>query len=241
LLTPAFLNSLCLLYKSRGIIHASQPLTILLSLLFIFFYPLSNNASISFFVNKSLYPSSYAACFLTLKYGNLRLTSPIPGVREIMIHNVYRTGILAPTSSKLQPTKELLSLDTHRIFSVVHAALSNDSLGPVLLGDFNIHHPHSGGPRARPYYASQLLLSLQELHSFALLLPSEAITCRKYGSKSTTTLYFPHNICLSLSQLAAQWKTSIMGLTISLLKQHSPSPLMSLLLSLSHSGERQTR
>jgi hypothetical protein len=55
---------------------------------------------------------------------------------------VYRTGNLAPTSSELQPTDELLPLDTYEIFSFVHAARSDDSVDHVLLGDFNIHHPN---------------------------------------------------------------------------------------------------
>jgi hypothetical protein len=94
-----------------------------------------------------------------------------------MIHNVYRTGNLPPTSSELQPTDELLPLDTHEIFSFVHASLSDNSVDHVLLGDFNIHHPNWGGPLTRPHRASQLLLSLQELHNLGLLLPPETITC----------------------------------------------------------------
>ncbi len=108
-----------------------------------------------------------------------------------MIHDVYRTRNLVPTSPELQPTDEMLPLDTHKIFSFVNAALSEYSIDHVLLGDFNIHHPSWGGPRARSHRASQLLLSLQELHNVALLLPPETITCRKNGSESTIVLVFP--------------------------------------------------
>jgi putative hemolysin len=108
------------------------------------FYPPSNDASVCFFVNKSLNPSSYTASFSTPKYGNLRLLSPAQGVRDIMIHNEYRTGNLSPTSSELQPTDELLLLDTHEIFSFVHVSLSDDSVDHVLLGDFNTHHSNWG-------------------------------------------------------------------------------------------------
>jgi putative hemolysin len=54
------------------------------------FYTPSAEASVCFFVNKSLNPSSYSACFPTLKYGYLRLRSSVEGVRDVMIHNVYK-------------------------------------------------------------------------------------------------------------------------------------------------------
>ncbi len=63
------------------------------------------------------------------------------GARDIMIHNVYRTGNLSPTSSDNQPRDEPLLVDTHEIFSHVSAALSDASAHHVLLGNFNIHHP----------------------------------------------------------------------------------------------------
>ncbi len=55
------------------------------------FHPPSAEASVCFFVNKSLNPSFYSACFPTPKYGYLHLRSPVQGVKDVMIYNVYRT------------------------------------------------------------------------------------------------------------------------------------------------------
>jgi hypothetical protein len=160
------------------------------TLSFHIFYPPFADASVCFFVNKSLNPSSYSACFPTPKYGHLRIRSPVEGVRDIMIHNVYRTRNLPPTSSVNKPRDEPLSLDTHEIFSFVSAALSDAIAHHVLLGDFNIHYPSWGGPRVRPHRASHLLLSLQELHNLSLQLPPETITYKKHGGESTIYLVF---------------------------------------------------
>jgi endonuclease/exonuclease/phosphatase family metal-dependent hydrolase len=107
-----------------------------------------------------------------------------------MIHNVYRTRNLPSTSSENQPPDEPLPLDTHEIFSFVSAAISDDSADHILVGDFNIHHPNWGGPRVIPHRASQLLLSLQELHNLSLLLPPEIITFKRHGGESTIDLVF---------------------------------------------------
>jgi hypothetical protein len=126
------------------------------------FYPPSVEASVCFFVNKSLNPSSYSACFPTLKYGYQPLRSPVHGVNDVMINNVYRMQNFSPTSSENQPLDELLSHDTHEILSFVSAGFSDASTDHVLLGDYNIHHPNWVGPRVTPHRASQLHLSLQE-------------------------------------------------------------------------------
>ncbi len=124
------------------------------------FFPPSAVASVCFFVNKSLNPSSYSATIPTPKYGHLRLRSPVEGAREIMIHTVYHTRNLSPTSSENQPLDEPLLVDTYEIFSHVSTALSDASAHPVLLGDFNIHHPIWGGADVRRDCSFQLLLSL---------------------------------------------------------------------------------
>jgi hypothetical protein len=134
-------------------------------------YPPSAEAFVYFFMNKSLNLSSYTACFPTPKYGSLCLISSVQGVRDTMIPNVYRTQNISLTSTENLPLDEPLLLDTHETFSHVSAAISDNSNDHVLLGDFNIHHLNWGGPRARPHLASQLLLSIQELHNLSLLLP----------------------------------------------------------------------
>jgi endonuclease/exonuclease/phosphatase family metal-dependent hydrolase len=107
-----------------------------------------------------------------------------------MIHNVYRMQNLPPTSSENQAPDEPLPLDTHEIFSFVSAAISDASADNVLLGDFNLHHPNWGGPRVTPHRASQLLLSLQELHNLSLLLPPEKITFKRHSGESKIDLVF---------------------------------------------------
>jgi hypothetical protein len=136
---------------------------------FYLFYPCSAEASVCFFVNKSLNPSSYSACFPTPKYGYLRLRGSVEGVGDVMIHNVYRKQNLPPTFYENQHPDKPLSLDTHEIFSFISATISDASANHVLLGDFNSHHPNCGGPRVTPHRASQLLLSLLELHNLFLL------------------------------------------------------------------------
>ncbi len=82
---------------------------------------------------------------------------------------------LPPMSSEIQPPDETLSLDTHVIFCIVSAAISNATVNHVLLGDLNTHHPNWGGPRVTPHCAFQLLLSLQELHNLSLPLPRRVL------------------------------------------------------------------
>ncbi len=54
-------------------------------------YAPSTEASIYFFMNKTLNPSLYSASFPTPKYGNLHLRSTLPSSYNVVIHNVYRT------------------------------------------------------------------------------------------------------------------------------------------------------
>ncbi len=155
-----------------------------------------------------------------------------------MIHNVYGTGNPVPTSSELQPIDKTLLVDMYKFFSLSMLLFPIIMLTMYCLGTSTFIIPFRGGPRARSYFVSQLLLSLQELHDLAPLLPAETITCRKMGVRVRFTLYFLQLICLTPSQLAAQERILIMGLTISPLKLHFHSLLLSLILSLSHSGER---
>jgi hypothetical protein len=159
------------------------------------FYPPPAETLVFSLVNKSLNTSSYSACFLTLKYGYLRLRSFVEEVRDIMNLNVYRMHNLPPTFSKNLPPDEPLSLDTHEIFSYTSAAISAASADYVLLGDFNIHHLNWGGARVRPHCASQLLLSLQELHIFSLLLPPESINFKSMVKRVQWILSFLLLIC----------------------------------------------
>jgi hypothetical protein len=80
------------------------------------YYPPSAEASICFFVNKSLNSSSYFATWTTPKYGHLCLQSSMEEASDVMIHNVYRTGNLSPTSAESQPPDEPHLVDTHEIF-----------------------------------------------------------------------------------------------------------------------------
>jgi hypothetical protein len=128
--------------------------------------------------------------FPTPKYGYLRLRSSDEDVTDVIIINDYQTRNLPSTSSEKQPPDEPLPLYTHENFSFVSATISDVSADHVLLGDFNIHHPNWGGPRVTPHCASQLLMSLQELHNLSLLLPPESITFKRHGGESTIELVF---------------------------------------------------
>ncbi len=141
------------------------------------FYPPSAEASVCFFVNKSLNPSSYSACFPTPKYGHIRLRSSVEGVRDVMIRNVYRTRNLPPTSSKNQPPDEPLPLDTHEIFSFLSATMSDASADHILLEDVNLHHPSWGGPRVT-----------------SIVLPSCFCPSKSY---TTSLYYYPQRLSLS--------------------------------------------
>jgi hypothetical protein len=118
------------------------------------------------------------------------MTSFVEGARDIMIHNVYRTRNISPSSSENQPLDEPLSVITHEIFLHVSAALSDTYAHHVLLGDFNIHHSICGGAGERPDHSSQLLFSLQELHDLSLLLPPETITFIRHDAQSTIYVIF---------------------------------------------------
>jgi hypothetical protein len=111
-------------------------------------------------------------------------------MRDVMIHNVYRTGNLFHTFLDNLPADEPLLLDTHEFSSQLSAAISDNSADHVLLGDINIHHPNWGGPRARPHRASQLLLPLQELHNLTILLPPATLTFNGHGGVSMIDLVF---------------------------------------------------
>ncbi len=80
--------------------------------------------------------------------------SSVEGVRDVMIHNVYRTQNPPHTASESQPPDEPLSLETHERFSFVSAAIFDASADHVRLGDFNIDHLNWGGPRVTPHRAS---------------------------------------------------------------------------------------
>ncbi len=88
------------------------------------------------------------------------------------------------------PSDESVLVNTHEISSHVSAALSDASALHVLLGDFNIHHNNWGGMGVRPGCSSQLLLSLQELHSLSLLLPLETVTFLRHNTQSTIEHFF---------------------------------------------------
>jgi hypothetical protein len=79
-------------------------------------YPLSVEASVCSLVNKSLNFSSYTVCFPTPEHGNLQLRSSVEGMRDIMIHNVYRTRSISSTSTENLPPDEPVPLETHEIF-----------------------------------------------------------------------------------------------------------------------------
>jgi hypothetical protein len=153
-------------------------------------YPPSANASVCFFANKLLNRSSYSAAIPTTKYGYLCLRGSVDGARDVVIHNVYSTGNLSPTSSESEHPDEPPSVDTHKILLHVSTALSDTSPYHVLLGDFNIHHCTWGGAGVRPDQSFQLHFSLQELHDLSLLLPPETITFKRHDAQSTIDLVF---------------------------------------------------
>jgi hypothetical protein len=130
------------------------------NLSFHIFYCSFAQASVCYFVNKTLNPSSYSATLLTPTYSHLHLRSSVEGARNVMIHNVYHTGNLSPTSSENQPLDQPLFVDTHETFLHVSAALSDASAYHVLLCNFNINHPIWEGAGVRPSCFSQQLLSL---------------------------------------------------------------------------------
>ncbi len=70
---------------------------------FYLLYPLTADVSVCFFVNKSFNPRSYSASFPTPMYGYLRISSPVEGDRDVIIHNGYRTRNISPTSSENLP------------------------------------------------------------------------------------------------------------------------------------------
>ncbi len=98
LLITAFPSLLSLLYKSPSKIHiCTLPIT---HLIHHFTFPTPILLKLQFFsiVNKSFILSPYSTTFPTPKYGHLRLRSSVEGARDIMIHSVYRTGNISPTS-----------------------------------------------------------------------------------------------------------------------------------------------
>jgi hypothetical protein len=104
------------------------------------FYTHSANASACFSAHKSLNPSFYFAAYPILKYGH-RVRNPVKGAQDIMIHNVYCTRNLLPSSTEIQPPDKPLSVDPHEIFPHVSTALPDTSADHVLLGDFKFTIP----------------------------------------------------------------------------------------------------
>jgi hypothetical protein len=136
-------------------------------------YPPSAETSVCFFVNKSLNPSSYTAHFPTPKYGNLRLRRTIQGMRYVMIHNMYRTGNLSPTSSENLPIDEPLLLDTHEIFSMFLLPFPTILLIMYCLGTSTFTIPIGGDPELDPIV----------LHSFSSLFKSCTTSPYSYPSQ----------------------------------------------------------
>jgi hypothetical protein len=127
-------------FKSPGAIYAFLPLITHLILILPPFPP-SAEASDYYFVNKSFNLSSSSTFHITLKYSSFRFKSSVEGVRDVTIHNVYIMLILSPTSMVNLSSYEPFSVDTHKIYSFVSAAIFDASTNLVLLGDFNINNP----------------------------------------------------------------------------------------------------
>ncbi len=81
-------------------------------------YPLSAAPSVCFFMNKFLNPSSCSTCLPTLKCGYLCLRCFVMSIRDVTIHNVYKTRNLSPILSENLLPDEPLLLDTLEIFFI---------------------------------------------------------------------------------------------------------------------------
>jgi hypothetical protein len=156
------------------------------------FSPPSNDASVCFFVNKSLNLSSYTSCFPTPKNGSLRLRSSTQGGRDIMILHVYRTGNLAPTSLELQPTNELLPLDTHQILFLSMQLFPMILLTMYCLGTSTSITPTVLDPESDAIVPLSFFYHFKSSITINCSCPQRPSPAKKMVARARLTLYFLH-------------------------------------------------
>jgi Endonuclease-reverse transcriptase len=96
-------------------------------------YPPKPLARVCFYVNKRIDPSSWAVTThnedlqtLTIRYG------PTEDVKTVKIHNIYN------------PSPQSYTAMVSGTLATLQECLREDTNDHILLGDFNLHHPHWG-------------------------------------------------------------------------------------------------
>ena len=143
-------------------------------------YKSGGDTRVCFYINEKIDPESWDVEYPTEDLCTLNIEIRIGSVlRKIHIHNIYNPSPLSISATDSPST--------------LPAALRQLN-GPgehILLGDFNLHHPHWGGARVRGQHeASEQLLDIIESKNLSLTLPRGTVTWEARNSFSTIDLVF---------------------------------------------------
>lgn len=131
---------------------------------------------VCFFVNKRIDSSLWSVTHHTPDLASLHLRWGEEGTQEIIIHNVYNP---IPTSDPTNSTLPALQEAMGRWRQAEQ----------IVMGDFNLHHPHWGGLMAQSADPeAEETLRLMEEYDLALLFEAGTVTYRARGAESTVDL-----------------------------------------------------
>jgi exonuclease III len=130
-----------------------------------------------FFVSKRIPTAQWTVTHHSPDLSTLIISCSGQGMEEIIhIHNVYN-----PPADTDETTIPLLREVLHKTTGDKH----------IVLGDFNLHHPHwSGDDSTRQHSEAEELLQLVLEHHMELLLPPGSVTFDERGGATTIDLAF---------------------------------------------------
>lgn len=134
---------------------------------------------VCFYIHKNLDPNSWEVEYIStdLSVLTLRQGGDLPTIR---IYNAYSLSPSSQSSMTEPPT--ITALRTH--------LLENNEVS-IVLGDFNLHHPHWGGELCRrPHAAASLLLDCMLQADLSLLSAPGEVTWEARGSQTAIDTVF---------------------------------------------------
>ncbi len=120
-------------------------------------HPFVPNSHVCFSTFKSINHSSWTRNFSNPYYSFLHLGSL--GVRDVVIHNIYRLICFKSSIASFSDGLLVLS-DANDVLSLLHFSLQDTSVDHIVLGDFNLHYRIWGGQYMGPDSESKHLISM---------------------------------------------------------------------------------
>jgi exonuclease III len=142
-------------------------------------YPPFEETRVCFYVNKRLHPGKWSVTNHSKDAQTITIEIADPMRRVIQVHNIYN------------PSPPSYSSTAQGTLATLRKCLQEQANDHIVIGDFNLHHPHWGG-LARPtqHAAADILLDIAQESSLILATPCGTTTWRERGSESTIDLAF---------------------------------------------------